>query len=46
MEKNEIVLFETKDKSIILPVTVENETVLFFRKKKLKKLATRKKCVL
>lgn len=27
MEKNEIVLFETKDKSIVLPVTVENENV-------------------
>ena len=24
---NEIVLFETKDKSIVLPVTLENETV-------------------
>ena len=27
MEKNEIILFETKDKSIVLPVTVENENV-------------------
>jgi len=27
MEKNEIVLFETKDKSVSIPVTVENETV-------------------
>lgn len=27
MNKNEIVLFETKDKSVTLPVTVENETV-------------------
>lgn len=26
-EKNEIVLFETKDKNIVLPVAVENETV-------------------
>ncbi|MBQ7765317.1 MAG: virulence protein RhuM/Fic/DOC family protein [Lachnospiraceae bacterium] len=27
MEKNEIVLFETKDKSVSIPVMVENETV-------------------
>lgn len=25
--KNEIVLFEIKDKSVVLPVAVENETV-------------------
>ena len=27
MNKNEIVIFETEDKSIVLPVTVESETV-------------------
>ena len=27
MEKNEIVLFETKDKSVSIPVMIENETV-------------------
>ena len=27
MNKNEIVIFETEDRSIVLPVTVENETV-------------------
>lgn len=27
MNKNEIVIFETTDKSIVLPVTIENETV-------------------
>jgi len=27
MNKNEIVIFETEDKSIVLPVAVENETV-------------------
>ena len=27
MNKNEIVIFETKDKSIVLPVTVEGDTV-------------------
>ena len=26
-QKNEIVLFETEDKSVVLPVAVENETV-------------------
>ncbi len=26
-KNNEIVLFETKDKSVVLPVAVENETV-------------------
>ena len=27
MGKNEVVIFETEDRSIVLPVTVENETV-------------------
>lgn len=27
MEKNDVVLFETKDKSVSIPVMVENETV-------------------
>jgi len=27
MKKNEIVIFEADDKSIVLPVAVENETV-------------------
>ena len=26
-KKNEVVIFETEDKSIVLPVTLENETV-------------------
>jgi len=32
MNKNEIVIFETEDKSVILPVAVENETVWLNRK--------------
>ena len=32
MNKNEIVIFETEDRSVTLPVTVENETVWLNRK--------------
>lgn len=32
MKKNEIVIFETEDRSVTLPVAIENETVWLNRK--------------
>ena len=43
-EKTDIVLFETKDKSVSFPVEVTGETV--WLSANLKRNTTRKKCVL